>query len=65
MPLPISSRLRCYISLDRARQFQATDREKTLKTFINIFVLLQLPPFIHTVNLSITWWSTSKYDEIS
>ena len=39
MPLPISSRMRCYISLDTARQFQATDREKKLKTSINIFEL--------------------------
>ena len=31
MPLPINSRVRCYISLDRARQFQATDREKNTK----------------------------------
>ena len=28
--------------------------KKTLKTFINIFMLFQLPPFIHNVNLSIT-----------
>ena len=59
MPLPISSRLRCYISLDRARQFQATDREKTLKTFINIFVLFQPPPFIHNLMEHVKVWTIS------
>ena len=55
MPLSISSRALLHYTW----QFQATDREKTLKTFITIFVLFQLPPFIHNLMEHVKVWTIS------